>query len=98
MKPITTLAQGPGSAEASDKTIAISVVEVGHYATAHGCPGVVIKAARIAGYGFIVLGALAGAAAVMIILIGGLFMLPSIVRSYRRVPARYFNPPPRMLR
>jgi hypothetical protein len=66
--------------------------------TARGVPGVGVKAARIAGYGFIAVGVLAGAIALVIILVGGILMLPSIVSAFRRSYARYSTSPTRMLK
>ena len=60
--------------------------------------GILAKASRIAGYGFIGLSVMVGAIAVISLAIGGIFMLPSLVSTFRRVRARYYASPPRMMR
>ena len=63
-----------------------------------GTPGKFAKASRIAGYGFISLSVMVGAIAAFILAIGVIFMIPSLVSTFRRVRARYYASSPPMMR
>jgi hypothetical protein len=63
-----------------------------------GSPGILVKASRIAGYGFIFLSLMVGVIAVIGLAMGGILMLPSLVSTLKRVRARYYSSSPRMVR
>jgi hypothetical protein len=67
---------------------ALKIAESGRCATAQNSPGILVRTARIAGYGFIAVGVVVGALALLSLLVGGLLVLPSIVSTFRRAYTR----------
>ena len=57
--------------------------ECDYLTVAESRPGIFTKTARVAGYGFIIVGVIVGVVAVISLLIGGLFLIPSVVSAFR---------------
>jgi len=67
---------------------ALKIAESGRYSMPHSSPGILARTARIAGYGFIFIGIVAGAVAVLTLLVGGLLVLPCILGRFRSAYTR----------
>jgi hypothetical protein len=63
-------------------------VTEGGCAKVQSSPGILVRTARIAGYGFIAVGVVVGALALLSLLVGGLLVLPSVVSLFRRAHTR----------
>ena len=79
-------------------TVSLRSVGDGGCLPLKGSTGILARASRIAGYGLISLSVMVGGIAVIMLAIGGIFMLPSLVSTLRRVRARYYASSPAMMR
>ncbi len=82
----------------NSNTVSKGIAGNGGCLPVQGSSGKLAKASRIAGYGFISLSVMVGAIAAVILVIGGIFMIPSLVSTFRRFRARYYTSTPRMMR
>lgn len=68
---------------ATGTSTALEAAEGGPCTMVRSSPGILARTARIAGYGFIFIGIVAGAVAVLSLLVGGLLVLPYILTRFR---------------